>query len=111
MGALAAKGELTGGGTRCPVLHCLTSFDHPSLQSYLKLFNDGATKHKAALLEMAQFDRDVKQRSTALFLLAHAADEDSLLPLLAKSIYDANALVRNNGMRVMIGMALRGLDA
>jgi hypothetical protein len=93
----------------CPVLHCVVPFDHPDLRPYLSSFNDGATKHRLALIEIAQSDMDAEHRATALFLLAHTADPMSLLPLLSLSIYDPNETVRNNGMRVMMGMAQQGV--
>ncbi len=109
VGALAAKRELPPW-KGCPVLHCLSSFDHPLLEPYLNRFNAGARANKALLRDIASDDSDPKHRAAALYLLAHADDVSLLLPLLGRSIFDPDAMVRNGGMRVLLGMSAAGKD-
>jgi hypothetical protein len=111
VGALASKRELPQAkGCPPPVLHCLSSFDHPQLQPYLDRFNAGARKYKALLRDIATDDVDAKHRAAALYLLAHADDVPLVLPLLGRSIFDPDEMVRNAGMRMLAGMSLAGKD-
>jgi len=111
VGALAAKRELPPWeGCPAPVLHCLASFDPPLLAPYLDRFNAGARANKTVLSEIATDDSDPKHRAAALYLLAHADDVSLLLPLLGRSIFDPDAMVRNGGMRILAGMATAGKD-
>jgi hypothetical protein len=109
VGSLASKRELPPW-KECPVLHCLSSFDHPLLRPYLERFNTGARANKALLKEIATQDADAKHRAAALYLLAHADDVSLLLPLLGNSMFDSDALVRNAAMRVLSGMSRAGRD-
>jgi hypothetical protein len=109
VGSLAAKRELPPW-KGCPVLHCLSSFDHPLLQPYLDRFNAGARVNKLLLRDIATDDSDPKHRAAALYLLAHADDVSLLLPLLGRAIFDPDAMVRNGGMRILAGMSAAGRD-
>jgi hypothetical protein len=111
VGALASKGQLPPWkGCPAPVLHCLSSFDHPLLQPYLDRFNAGARANEALLRDIATDDADAKHRAAALYLLAHADDVPRVLPLLGRSIFDADPMVRNAGMRVLSVMSSAGQD-
>ena len=90
---------------RCPVLHCLTSFEPPELSPYLSTFNEGARTHEDVLHEIAKNGRDPEHRAAALLLLAHRNDADGLLPSLGSAVYDPNADVRNYAMRIMAMIA------
>jgi len=108
LSALVRRGEITGHGD-CPVLHCLVPFTHQALQPYLTRFNAGAAAHKNLLLDIVLSEGDAHRRATAIFLLAHANDASALMPVLGQAMYDADREVRNNAMRVMVDMAVKGL--
>jgi hypothetical protein len=104
--ALMLSGGLPPDNSGCPVLHCAFFFDHPDLAPYLDRLNEVAANHRAALFEIAEQSANAEYRARAIFLLAHAADANSLLPLLGRAIYDASSSVRNNAMRVMMYLAM-----
>jgi hypothetical protein len=104
--ALMLNGGLPAENSGCPVLHCAFFFDHPDLAPYLDRLNDAAANHRDALFAIAEQSANAEFRARAIFLLAHTADADSLLPLLGRAIYDESSGVRNNAMRVMMFLAM-----
>jgi hypothetical protein len=90
---------------QCPVLHCIVPFTEPELAPYLERFNVGAREHEEALYTLAAESGRSMYRANALFVLAHTNDAERLLPVLGHAIYDPDAGVRNNAMRVMLFMA------
>ena len=103
---LLMSGGLPSENSNCPVLHCAFYFDHPELAPYLARLNAGAAAHRDELFRIAEESSNPEHRAQAIFLLAHAADAESLLPLLGRAIYDENSTVRNNAMRVMMHLAM-----
>ncbi|WP_299115660.1 HEAT repeat domain-containing protein [uncultured Winogradskyella sp.] len=86
----------------CPVIHCLWSFNHLKLKSYLEFFNTYAPKHKDRLIEILNSSKSPNKRASAAFLLAHSEiSNEDLLKILMPSIYDPERNVRNNSMRVI----------
>lgn len=103
---LAMGGRLPPPGNDCPALHCVFFFDHPELEPYLERLDAAAEAHLDRLFAIAEQSANPEYRARAIFLLAHAADAASLLPVLGRAIYDENGGVRNNAMRVMMYMAM-----
>lgn len=102
---LMMSGRLPPGGD-CPALHCAFFFEHPELDPYLERIDTAAATYRDALFATAEQSANAEYRARAIFLLAHAADAESLLPLLGRAIYDESGSVRNNAMRVMMYMAM-----
>ena len=104
--ALTMSGRLPTASGECPALHCAFFFEQPDLAPYLDRIDAAAERHRDALFAIAERSANPEYRARAIFLLAHSADAESLLPLLGRAIYDDNGSVRNNAMRVMMYMAM-----
>lgn len=86
----------------CPVIHCVWSFNHPKLTSYLAFFNKKAPIHKDRLVHILDHSNSTQHRAAASFILAHAQiDNDELLRVLLPSVRDPKSVVRNNSLRVI----------
>jgi hypothetical protein len=103
---LAMSGGLPTAAGDCPALHCVFFFEQPDLEPYLDRIDTSAEKYRDELFAIAERSANPEYRARAIFLLAHSADAESLLPLLGRAIYDENGSVRNNAMRVMMYMAM-----
>lgn len=87
---------------RCEgVWHIIFGHSHPKLSPYLDLFQKKVRLHQAALEEIFLDDADANKRASAAFLLAYIEDGQRLADILSKRLYDGDAEVRNNVMRVM----------
>ncbi|MFZ2315267.1 MAG: HEAT repeat domain-containing protein [Gammaproteobacteria bacterium] len=89
----------------CPAYHCLFGFDLEPFKKYEAIFNRFVEKDKFELMTILKEDKDSQKRAAAAFLMAHIKNADELVSILLPSIYDADANVRNNVMRVL-GMVL-----
>ena len=87
--------------TTCPVYHCVVGFEHPKLKHYLTMFNNGAIKEKALIIETLDHDNDPERRAAAAFLVGHFRDPDEIITILSTHVEDKNEGVRNNVMRVI----------
>lgn len=97
---LFQNGELSDWS--CPTIHCLWSFNHPKLTSYLDFFDANVPKYSDLLVDILEESDAVNFRASAAFLLSHAAMKNAdLLEALLPGITDPDSEVRNNSMRVM----------
>ncbi|WP_131782377.1 HEAT repeat domain-containing protein [Legionella gresilensis] len=85
----------------CPVYHCVSGFNNPALQPYLKVFNEGAIKQKKLIKKTLSDDPNPERRAAAAFLVGHFKDPKEIIATLTSSINDRSEAVRNNVMRVM----------
>lgn len=85
----------------CPAYHCLTSFQHPSLQPYWDIFQQGVATEKSRILATLRDDPDPKRRASAAFLVGHFQDPEEIVTVLSAYINDPSSLVRNNTLRVI----------
>ncbi len=98
---IAMNNELPKTDSKCPVYHCITSFSHPQLQPYLKIFNTASSKEKKLILKTLKTDPNPERRGAAIFLLGHFKNPKEIIKLLIPKVNDENVLVRNNAMRVL----------
>jgi len=97
---LFKKGEIRN--MKCPVYHCIWSFNHLELQPYLEYFNKHVPNYQQDLIKILNQSGVVQYRANAAFLLAHAKIKpQELVKVLAPAINDPASLVRNNVMRVI----------
>lgn len=97
---------------RCPVIHCVWSFNHPKLAPYLAFFNEKAPIHKNKLIEILNMSDSSDHRAAASFVLAHAKmDNEKLLKILLPSVRDPESVVRNNSLRVIYYIVRANPDA
>lgn len=99
--ALMMNNKIKQLAAPCPVYHCAMGFEHPKLKPYLKVFNDGAIKEKAMILETLNHDLDPARRAAAAFLVGHFRDPHEIISVLSPHISDKDEEVRNNVMRVI----------
>lgn len=98
------KGEIND--MSCPVIHCIWSFNHPKLELYLSIFNEGASQNRERLITILNTSDSANQRAAASFLLAHSGlSNQDLVNVLLPSIKDPERNVRNNSMRVIYYIA------
>ena len=93
--------QLRPFSSQCPVYHCTVGFGHPKLKPYLTLFNTGAIKQRALILETLNHDPDPVRRAAAAFLIGHFHNPHEIIAILSRHIADKDELVRNNVMRVI----------
>lgn len=98
--------ELSPVSSGCPALHCVVGFEHPRLAPYLPVFNRAAAD-PAPLIRVLRNDSTPERRAAAVFVLAHMRDPARLVALIAPSLTDPSAQVRNNVLRVLWQIALR----
>ena len=103
--ALIDKGEVTTDRIRCPVLHCVWGFDHPSLKKYEEIFQTTVPKNKGSLKAILREDEKETHRACAVFLLAHISDPHELVQAILPSIKDSSSRVRNSVLRVLSAVA------
>lgn len=108
VGELAAAGQLPQND-HCSVLHCLASFSNLELRPYLERFNTGVARNDKILRRIAERDANPRFRAAAVFLLSHSNNRQATFDLLGRAMFDADSMVRNNAMRVLIGTALNGV--
>lgn len=100
----AIKIENTGRLQRpdhCPVWHCIWGYDHPALKNYGEHFTTVVPKNQTKLLNVLRYDRSPPKRAAAAYLLAHLKDGQVLVKILSPFMFDPDAMVRNNVMRVI----------
>lgn len=95
----------------CPALHCIAPFDLPETAPFLERLDATARDNKATLVRILREDADAHRRAVAVFLLAHANDPATVLPLLGEAMFDADQDVRNNAMRVLIFVAMAARES
>ena len=105
--ALVQSRQLSPQLDTCPVLHCWLGFEHPQLQPYRAVFDQAASQHHAALIEVLRSDARAERRAAAVFVLAHLNDPLNLVRTLRPALRDPNNTVRNNALRVLMQIAQR----
>ncbi|STX52324.1 Uncharacterised protein [Legionella busanensis] len=98
---LLNENKLSPSDSTCPVYHCVSGFNNPSLQPYLNVFNKGAIKQKKLIKKTLTDDPNPERRAAAAFLVGHFKDPNEIITTLSSSINDRSETVRNNVMRVM----------
>ena len=90
-----------GYDTKCPVYHCVYSFDHPQLKAYLPLFNQAAVQQKTFIIDTLNHDPNPERRASAAFLVGHFNDPREILSTVLPHVNDPDEGVRNNVIRVI----------
>jgi hypothetical protein len=85
----------------CPVYHCLTGFNHPKLEPYLKIFNTGAILEKKLIEDTLNKDPSPQRRAAAAYLVGHYRDPKEIISVLTPHVDDSDEGVRNNVIRVI----------
>jgi len=98
---LAMTHQLDHDTNECPAYHCIASFDHPALQPYWGVFQQGVVRDKAGIIATLQTDPDPARREAAALLLGHFQDPEEIIRLLSLCVDDADMGVRNNVLRVI----------
>ena len=104
---LEMEGKIIHKQGECPVFHCTSGFNYPTLKPYLARFNTGVIKEKKLILETLKSDPSIDRRAAAIFLLAHLTNPREIISILTPYINDKSTTVRNNAMRVL-AETLRG---
>ncbi len=92
-----------GYDTKCPVYHCVYSFNHPQLKAYLPLFNEAAVRQKKFIIDTLNHDPNPARRASAAFLVGHFKDPRDIISTLLPHVNDPDEGVRNNAIRVIGG--------
>ncbi len=92
----------------CPVYHCILGFEHPKFKPYLAIFNQGAIKDKAFIIDSLNNEKDPNRRAAAVFLVGHFRNPNEIVNLLTPLIKDKSEEVRNNAMRVIVQTIAKG---
>lgn len=92
------KGRCRGG------FHCALGFGHPTLTPAEDRFIAEVPAHLSELRKVLVHSADAEQRAAAAYLLAYASDRKQVIASVLPAIRDPNALVRNNVLRVLVGV-------
>lgn len=103
--ALVHNGELKTDRVRCPALHCIWGFDHPSLKKYEEIFQTTVPKNKEWLKAILRDDQKETHRARAAFLLAHISEPHELVEAILPSMKDSSSRVRTSVLRVLSAVA------
>ena len=103
---LLEKGEIGCEEVKCRAFHSIFGHQHPQFAPFEQLFIDGVTKNKNSLIDILHNDASDNHRATAPFLLAYLTDGQELADIIEGSISDPSSWVRNNVLRVYMGIAI-----
>jgi hypothetical protein len=107
---LVENDEVKTDRVRCPALHCIWGFDHPSLKSHEEIFQTKVPKNKETLKAILREDEKETHRARAALLLAHISDPQELVQALLPSMKDSSSFVRNSVLRVLSQIAKERRD-
>jgi hypothetical protein len=88
----------------CRVAHCALGFGHPELAPFEPAFVEKVPAAQDAVAQVLRQDADERERAAAAYLLAYAASSEKAVERLLPSIRDPSYLVRNNVLRVLMGI-------
>jgi hypothetical protein len=108
--ALIGEREVNPDRGRCPALHCMWGFNHPSLKKYEEIFQTTVPRNKESLKAILREDEKETHRARAVLLLAHISDPQELVQALLPSMKDSSSFVRNSVLRVLSQIAKERRD-